>query len=74
METVKKSLNQHHCCDICAELCTCGHCILLPIEKLMNCVTSEDTAKDTYSSSDSETISYFYESEQFSCLSDNEDQ
>lgn len=74
METVKKSLNQHHCCDICAELCTCGHCILLPIEKLMNCVTSEDTAKDTYSSSDSETILYFYESEQFSCLSDNEDQ
>lgn len=74
METVKKSLNQHHCCDICAELCTCGHCILLPFEKLMNCVTSEDTAKDTYSSSDSETISYFYESEQFSCLSDNEDQ
>lgn len=40
----------------------------------MNCVTSEDTAKNTYSSSDSETISYFYESEQFSCLSDNEDQ
>jgi superfamily II DNA helicase RecQ len=69
MVAVNKSKNAHHCCDICMKFCTCGHCVNLPIEKLMKDVTLENRTDVEATDSDSDTISYFYESD----LSDHDD-
>ena len=45
--------NSHTCCDICAELCNCGKCENLVIEKIIENIDDD--------SSDSDTIDYVYD-------------
>ena len=56
-----KSDIKHTCCDLCTEICDCGHCIDLPLEKMLQLekVVSSDSEVD----SSSDTISYTFEDE-----------
>ncbi|WAR13418.1 RECQ-like protein [Mya arenaria] len=51
----------HMCCDLCVSHCNCGSCTPHPIEVLVGTFSAK--AEDALVSSDSDTISYEYESD-----------
>lgn len=52
----------HFCCDLCATKCACGSCVNLPLENLTRNISVKEIGEDSVSS-DSDTISYEYESD-----------
>jgi hypothetical protein len=54
----------HDCCDLCEKKCDCKQCVTLPLEKILELtdlgVATTDEVSD--SDSDSNTISYIYQS------------
>ncbi|XP_033752385.1 ATP-dependent DNA helicase Q1-like [Pecten maximus] len=61
MQKIEKQTNLHTCCDICANFCKCNSCCVSPLEKLLHFSPLDD--HDQQEESDSDTISYEYESD-----------
>ncbi|XP_048777465.1 probable ATP-dependent DNA helicase RecS [Ostrea edulis] len=61
MQDLDMEVDKHTCCDKCTQNCSCGDCIKLEIENLV------DTGVDCFSSSssDSDTIDYEYEADDY---------
>ena len=57
------STGQHVCCDICEQICSCQSCSLTVMEKAVkNLPFVDDIMESSGSDSDSDTISYEYDS------------
>ena len=55
LHALKEECSSHTCCDSCADVCSCGKCSELDIEKLFQTIDISD------SSSDSATEEYEHE-------------
>ena len=65
LEEIKsRHYKKHDCCDLCEKKCDCKQCVTLPLEKILELsdlgVATTDEVSD--SDSDSNTISYIYQS------------
>ncbi|XP_069109470.1 bifunctional 3'-5' exonuclease/ATP-dependent helicase WRN-like [Argopecten irradians] len=57
------NIRRHNCCDLCMTVCACGECNQTAIEQLLTAATLENKEVKEGSCSDSDTISYEYESD-----------
>ncbi|XP_069109782.1 ATP-dependent DNA helicase RecQ-like [Argopecten irradians] len=57
------NIGRHNCCDLCMTVCACGECNQTAIEQLLTAATLENKEVKEGSCSDSDTISYEYESD-----------